>query len=169
MHYTRVARTGSVHGKNQGEAPPPERLLRQVTIDPVSGCWLWTGAKDLNGYGRMRFYGRTILVHRFAFELWNGPLDGAQVDHRCHDPLLCTVPFADCPHHACVCPDHLAASTNAENSSPGRSRSAERNRRRDPEAHAEAARRGWEKRRARFTADEISAQAAGAARDRWGQ
>lgn len=37
-----------------------------------------------NGYGQAHYAGRTVLVHRIAWELANGPVDGGlYVLHRC--------------------------------------------------------------------------------------
>ena len=156
-HYERVRRTGSVDGKGQGEAPLAERLLRRVEVDPVSGCWLWTGAKDSNGYGRIQTAIGTQLVHRVAFMLWVGDLGDDPVDHGCHDPLVCTV-WADCPHHACVNPDHLVRSSAAHNGSAERSRVSAVSKSRTPEQRAAIARKMWETRRARYSAQEIAEQ-----------
>lgn len=62
-------------------------------------CWLWTGAKDQNGYGRFRFRGRSMAAHRVAY----GPVaEGLTVDHRCR-------------RRDCVRRSHLQAVTAAVN------------------------------------------------------
>lgn len=66
-------------------------------VDKTPTCWLWTGATDPNGYGRVNLGGRSALSHRVAYELLRGPIpDGLPLDH------LCRVP-------GCVNPDHLEA------------------------------------------------------------
>jgi len=58
-------------------------------------CWIWTGARHKNGYGRVRLAGRTEYAHRLAFEEAFGPIPGrAQVDHHCDQK-------------ACIAPHHL--------------------------------------------------------------
>lgn len=76
-------------------------------------CWNWTGstnggvADGANGwtprYGVFVFRGTTQQAHRFAWELFNGPIaDGLVVRHRCDNGL-------------CVRPDHLELGTQKEN------------------------------------------------------
>lgn len=65
-------------------------------------CWLWTGSRDKDGYGKLR-YGRMTRSHRVAYTLFNMPIpSGLQIDH------LCRV-------SSCVNPNHLEAVTCQEN------------------------------------------------------
>ena len=83
-----------------------QRFMRWVAKDPVSGCWLWTGAKQQEwGYGVFGpVFGRSAVgAHRVAYELFTGEIPpGQHLDH------LCRVP-------ACVNPEHLEAVTCREN------------------------------------------------------
>jgi hypothetical protein len=68
-------------------------------------CHLWTGAKDSDGYGKVRLPdGRTRGSHIVAWEMATQQdlPDGWHVDH------LCRI-------HACCNPDHLEAVPHAEN------------------------------------------------------
>jgi hypothetical protein len=49
-----------------------------------SGCLLWTGARDLGGYGYFEVEGKTRRVHRFMYEMFAGPIpEGLPLDHLC--------------------------------------------------------------------------------------
>lgn len=73
-------------------------ILARV-IQTESGCWLYQGTDNGNGY-------KTVgheYVHRKVYRLMVGPIpEGYQIDH------LCRV-------RACCCPSHLEPVTSAEN------------------------------------------------------
>src|SRR4051812_46999534 len=48
------------------------RLEARRVIDPVTGCWLWTGGKNRQGYGVIGVSGTVRLVHRVAASLYLG-------------------------------------------------------------------------------------------------
>lgn len=84
------------------------RIKRMSRVDPDSGCWLWTGREDHNGYGQICIRngsgsGSTKLAHRTSYEVFVGPIeDGMDIDH------LCRV-------RRCVNPGHLEPVTRREN------------------------------------------------------
>jgi hypothetical protein len=86
-----------------------ERLERLSETEPNSGCWLWTGYIDPQGYGRL---GNDGLAHRLMYELVRGPIPaGLTLDH------LCRV-------RSCINPNHLEPVTDGVNILRGTSFSA---------------------------------------------
>lgn len=81
---------------------PAERFASKVRITDT--CWLWIGAKSSKGYGSMWLSpGKSVGVHRWAFEQAFGPIPAGQVvDHKCHI-------------RHCVNPAHLRLATNKQN------------------------------------------------------
>lgn len=71
-------------------------------VDRTGFCWEWQGIRNRDGYGFMVRQEpgerrRTIMAHRYAYELEVGPIpDGYQIDHLCRN-------------EPCVRPDHLEA------------------------------------------------------------
>ena len=89
------------------------RIERYSVPEPNSGCVLWIGELNGQDYARIPVgshkYGkrRRILVHRFMFELANGPLHpGLEPDHKCR--VRC-----------CIEPNHMEAVTRSLNTKRG--------------------------------------------------
>jgi hypothetical protein len=60
-----------------------ERLVDQAVRDQ-NDCLVWTGLKDVNGYGKISYKSKYWRCHRLIYVLTNGePPDGLQVLHRC--------------------------------------------------------------------------------------
>lgn len=100
---------------NANEATLRDKLEHYAMPVPESGCWLWTGATNNRGYGRISAGGgRTQYAHRIAYiEFKGGIPDGFEVCHKCDTPSCCN-------------PDHLFIGSHWENmrdaSSKGRMR-----------------------------------------------
>lgn len=92
-----------------------------VLIDPrfaakvdvcESGCWVWRGARNANGYGNVHRDGRTWRAHRLAYTLLIGNVPGGlHLDHLCRVRL-------------CVNPAHMEPVTNRTNIMRGTSPTA---------------------------------------------
>lgn len=71
-------------------------------------CWEWIGANKVEGYGRTRLHGKTVLAHRLSYCLANNvtllDLNKSKllVRHRCDNPPCCN-------------PAHLHLGTHAQN------------------------------------------------------
>jgi len=66
-------------------------------------CWLWEGYTDHGGYGRAKWSGRPVKVHRAVYEELVGPVRaGLELDHLCRT-------------RNCYNPAHLEPVTHAEN------------------------------------------------------
>lgn len=92
--------------------PPLERAARRTDREPsplvVGDCLIYTGTVTAEGYGLIKVPtgqrgGRTVLLHRLAYEVLVGPIpDGLELDHQCRRP-------------ACYNAEHLEPVTGAVN------------------------------------------------------
>ena len=78
------------------------QLERRTIPVTESGCLLWVGPVNNNGYGVLKQDGE-LYAHRLAYRLAKGGIGkGLSVCHRCDTP-------------SCVNPDHLFLATHREN------------------------------------------------------
>lgn len=83
-----------------------ERFKLQCGKRTKSGCLLWNGSRDNDGYGVL-YSGppsnRYVKAHRLAYQMHHGPIpDGASILHSCDNP-------------SCVEPTHLRAGSHVDN------------------------------------------------------
>ena len=98
MHYTRWLRHRDPNITKVGGLPPipvETRLLDAISPEPNSGCWLYLGPLQPDGYGGITFNGKTCRAHRVSYTIFKGEIPpGLELDHLCR--VRC-----------CVNPDHL--------------------------------------------------------------
>lgn len=98
MHLKRFKKTGSTDSPKKSEA---DRFWEKV--DKSGDCWDWTGAIRSNGYGVFNVGGKTVRVHRYAFESQYGFTPDGDIDHICRN-------------RKCVRYTHLRPATRKQNS-----------------------------------------------------
>lgn len=94
----------------------------RVSVAGEDDCWLWLGATNDNGYGRVRrYHGRNEYAHRISFFLKHGRLPNGVTRHSCDVRLCCN-------------PAHLLEGTIGENISDAWERDRMRHGSRHPSA-----------------------------------
>lgn len=85
-----------------------ERIEKYTMPEPNSGCWLWTGACDNDGYARITIGSlkdnskRSAVVSRLVCEKIHGLPDNMLALHKCDNPN-------------CINPDHIYPGTQKQN------------------------------------------------------
>ena len=82
-------------------------LLKRKKIDKETGCWIWQGWINREGYGRVQYQNKKYLAHRLSAVVFKGynleDYDkGLQVNHLCHN-------------RACINPEHFYIGTQEDN------------------------------------------------------
>lgn len=78
-------------------------LMQRRIINPKTGCWLYTLGQDKDGYGKLKFKGKTYRAHRIAYMYLVG------------EPKQNVLHKLDCPNKHCFNPEHLYDGTHEDN------------------------------------------------------
>lgn len=89
----------------------PQWLASKISVEPMTGCWLWIGARSkgerCGGYGSVLHDGASRQAHRVVWEHLHGVLDdGLTLDH---------VKSRGCASILCCNPWHLEPVTRSVN------------------------------------------------------
>jgi hypothetical protein len=86
----------------------PPQIAARITVDPVSGCWIYDGGEGVKGYMKLRHPAAgERRVHRAVYALLAGPIPpGLTLDH---------VKDRGCVSRACCWPAHLEPVTRGVN------------------------------------------------------
>ena len=83
------------------------RFWKNVSPEPNTGCWIWTGGLNDHGYARITHKSKgksfTVLISPWSYKRFVGPIpSGHNIRHKC---LI----------RCCVNPDHLTTGTHSQN------------------------------------------------------
>ena len=90
---------------------PPTLLLRISHME--CGCWRWTGEINRNGYGRVWWQGKRIMVHKLIYTL----VTGRQIPPTV---VLDHVRERGCTRRDCCNPAYLEPVSHRENTRRGK-------------------------------------------------
>jgi len=112
-HWYRMYRYGDVNftAKPYQINKKPDvrtRFFKKIEIITESGCWIWMGTLNNNGYGVISRDGKNVSVHRVSWELHNSKIPKGDGYHG-----ICVLHSCDVP--CCVNPNHLFIGTHSDN------------------------------------------------------
>jgi len=104
IHFARFKAFGSVLGSRVRDTGTlNERFHKKYIMAEKTGCWLWIGSCQGDGYATIQDGRRNLLATRLSYEIHFGDLQ--PTDKICHK---CDIP-------SCVNPDHLFLGTDQTN------------------------------------------------------
>ena len=92
--------------------PLEERILERTSKDETTGCLVWNGLLDKDGYGQISHGCKTVRTHKIMYELKHGAIpEGLIAGHLCDEkyPTDCKL------YRRCCNPDHIKPMTTSEN------------------------------------------------------
>lgn len=105
VHYARNTAFGTPAGKRVRDTGSLEdRFHKKYILDDPTGCWLWTGSCQGDGYATIQDGNKNILATRLSYTLHVGPV--APNEKICH---TCDIPNCVNPHHLFLGTDQLNA------------------------------------------------------------
>ena len=84
-----------------------QRFQKKIELDILTGCWLWKGSLNYNGYGQFKLNNKVCKAHRVSYEHWNGKIPNQLVINHI------------CRNRQCVNPQHLEVVTIKDNTLRG--------------------------------------------------
>jgi hypothetical protein len=120
-HYRRWHQHGdpmALKVPTPGSLSARERFWAKV--NKSSECWLWGAGLTREGYGLFASeHGKTVVAHRYAYQITVGPVGDLELDHECHNSDLSCPGGRGCLHRRCVNPAHLTPRPNGEHQKLG--------------------------------------------------
>jgi hypothetical protein len=114
-HYQKWRRVGGDESKmlTHGNSVPIEDRIKEYSVS--NGCWLWNKGLNHQGYGKIKYNGRTMGVHVVSYFLRHGEWPNTELDHVCHTLDESCSGGVVCQHRRCINPEHLEPVGNREN------------------------------------------------------
>lgn len=72
----------------------PEQIFSKITFDK-SGCWIYSGSKNADGYCYVSYKSKTLYIHRFMYAWLVKPIQNGKgkdipvLDHICNQRACC--------------------------------------------------------------------------------
>lgn len=90
--------------KSAEEIQKLKKFLESRRVIDNNGCWIWTGATNTYGYGRINFNGRFVGVHRVSLKVYK-PSEFIEDLGTLHK----------CDVRNCFNPEHLYCGSQSDN------------------------------------------------------